>query len=165
MQLYIYDKTTLQIAGRPYVKDYKAFELNPSKFYPSFNPEIHIAKTVEIQNPKLENDDIIEKTRVDLVKEGAQSLYDGEVLVDNEIMYTPAPEGLLKAQWTGTEWIEAATTADYESEIERLIDDYIDLDKKKTERASYGFNTKEIESKIAENFLKRMEFLAKLKSL
>jgi hypothetical protein len=165
MQLYIYDKRTLEIVGRPHVKDAEAFELEPNKFFPSFDPEIHVAKFNEISNPKLENDDVVEKTRVDLINEGIQTLYDGEILVDNEIEYVAVPEGILKAKWTGTEWIENASIEDFESEVDKLIDNFIELDKKKLEREAYGFDTKELEEKIGENFLKRMEYVEKIYNL
>lgn len=82
----IYKKDTLEVIGRPYVTNIEEFNNNPSGFYPDWNTQTMIYTLNEVMHPKLVDGEIVEKTRLELVKEGIEQLNSNELIRDNEIV-------------------------------------------------------------------------------
>ena len=165
MIIYIYDIKTLQIVARPIVNSYGEFKDNPTKFYPSWDMADHISTEVEFQNPILDSGVIREKTREELILlDGkVELLHDGEYIENNKIIVVTAPGNLFKKVWNKTTnaWEEGATQDDVDKEMNRLIDEFIELSEQKEKYIKYGFETFEIEKKIEENIAKR-DYLSKI---
>ena len=165
MIIYIYSLITLEVVARPIVNSYGEFKDNPTKFYPSWNIADHIPTEVEFQNPLLDSGVIREKTREELIllDNKNELLQDGEYIENNKIIVVVAPDNLFKKVWNKTTnaWEEGATQDDVDKEMNRLIDEFIELSEQKEKYIKYGFETFEIEKKIEENIVKR-DYLAKL---
>lgn len=86
MVINIYDKNSLEIVAKPFITDFEAFKKNPTEFYPDWNGQTMIYSLNEIVHPKLVDGEIIEKTRLELVKEGIEQLNSNELIRDNEIV-------------------------------------------------------------------------------
>lgn len=82
----IYKKDTLEVIGRPYVTNIEEFNNNPVEFYPDWNNQIMIYTLNEVMHPKLVDGEIVEKTRLELVKEGIETLNPNELLKGDEIV-------------------------------------------------------------------------------
>lgn len=86
MIINIYNKNSLEIVARPYITDVEAFKNNPVDFYPDWNAQIMTYNLNEFIHPKLVDGEIVEKTRLELVKEGVEKLDSNEIIRDNEII-------------------------------------------------------------------------------
>lgn len=86
MVINIYDKNSLQIVAKPFITDFEAFKENPAEFYPDWNGQTMIYSLNEVVHPKLVDGEIVEKTRLELVKEGIEQLNSNELIRDNEIV-------------------------------------------------------------------------------
>ena len=86
MVINIYDKKSLQIVAKPFITDFEAFKSNPAEFYPDWNNQSMIYSLNEVMHPKLVDRAIVEKTRLELVKEGIEQLNSNELIRDNEIV-------------------------------------------------------------------------------
>ncbi len=86
MVINIYDKNSLEIVAKPFITDFEAFKKKPTEFYPDWNGQTMIYSLNEIVHPKLVDGEIVEKTRVELVKEGIEQLNSNELIRDNEIV-------------------------------------------------------------------------------
>ena len=86
MIITIYNKNSLEIVAKPFITDFEAFKKNPTEFYPDWNGQTMIYSLNEIVHPKLVDGEIIEKTRLELVKEGIEQLNSNELIRDNEIV-------------------------------------------------------------------------------
>lgn len=82
----IYKKDTLEVIGRPYVTNIEDFKNNPVEFYPDWNNQLMVYTLNEVIHPKLVDGEIVEKTRVELVKEGVETLHSNELLKGDEIV-------------------------------------------------------------------------------
>lgn len=82
----IYKKDTLEVIGRPYVTNIEEFNNNPVEFYPDWNNQTMIYTLNEVMHPKLVDGEIVEKTRLELVKEGIETLNPNELLKGDEIV-------------------------------------------------------------------------------
>lgn len=160
MILYIYDVKTLNIVAKPIVNSNSEFTNNPLNFYPEWNTEIHLVSEIEFQNPILDIDNQIrEKTREELIllDNKIDLLQDGEYIDRNKIIVAE-PSGVeLKKKWNKetNEWEEGATLEDINKEVDILIKEFINLSEQKEKYHKYGFETFEIENKIAENIIRR----------
>lgn len=85
-RLVIYKKDDLEIIARPYVTNIEEFKKNPVEFYPDWNGQLMVYTLNEVMHPKLVDGEIIEKTRLELVKEGIEQLNSNELIRDNEIV-------------------------------------------------------------------------------
>ena len=86
MIITIYNKNPLEIVAKPFITDFEAFKKNPTKFYPDWNNQTMIYTLNEVTHPKLVDGEIVEKTRLELVKEGIEQLNSNELIRDNEIV-------------------------------------------------------------------------------
>ncbi len=86
MIINIYNKNSLEIVAKPYITDVEAFKSNPTEFYPDWNGQLMVYSLTEFIHPKLVDGEIVEKTRLELVKEGVESLNSNELIRDNEIV-------------------------------------------------------------------------------
>ena len=86
MVINIYDKNSLQIVAKPFITDFEAFKENPAEFYPDWNGQTMIYSLNEVVHPKLVDGEIVEKTRLELVKEGIETLHLNELLKGDEII-------------------------------------------------------------------------------
>ena len=82
----IYKKDDLEIIARPYVTNIEDFKNNPVEFYPDWNGQLMTYSLNEIIHPKLVDGEIVEKTRIELVKEGVEQLNSNELIRNNEIV-------------------------------------------------------------------------------
>ena len=82
----IYNKESLEVIGRPVVTSIGEFRANPGIFFPNWNEETMLFTENEIVYPKLEKGKLVEKTRIELVKEGIEQLNSNELIRDNEIV-------------------------------------------------------------------------------
>ena len=82
----IYKKDTLEIIARPYVTNVEDFNNNPVEFYPDWNGQLMVYTLNEFIHPKLVDGEIVEKTRLELVKEGIETLHSNELLKGDEIV-------------------------------------------------------------------------------
>ncbi len=165
MIIYIYDIKTLTVVARPIVKDYEEFKAEPTKFYPDWNVINHLSAETEFQNPVLDSEVIREKTREELIllDNKIELLQEGEYIDNNKIVVVEAPNNLFKKVWNKitNAWEEGATQDDVDKEMNRLIDEFIELSEQKEKYIKYGFETFEIEKKIEDNIAKR-DYLSKL---
>ena len=165
MIIYIYNLITLEVVARPIVNSYGEFKDNPTKFYPGWDVNNHISTETEFQNPILDSGVIREKTREELIllDNKIELLQDGEYIDNNKIVVVEAPNNLFKKVWNKitNAWEEGATQDDVDKEMNRLIDEFIELSEQKEKYIKYGFETFEIEKKIEENIVKR-DYLSKL---
>jgi hypothetical protein len=160
MKIYIYDIEKLELVGTPFITSTEDFADNPTKFFPLWNDEIHVAKLQEIVHAVKDGDDIREKTREERILSGeTYLLVDGEYLENGKIITVAVPTNLFIPAWKDNKWVESATSEQFDDEIDKLIDEYIELDKKKTARNSLGFNSTKIEEQMAENIIRREELL------
>lgn len=86
MIINIYNKNTLEVIARPYVTNVEDFNNNPTEFYPDWNGQLMAYNLNEFIHPKLVDGEIVEKTRLELVKEGVEQLNSNELIRDNEIV-------------------------------------------------------------------------------
>lgn len=86
MVINIYNKNILEIIARPFITDIEAFKNNPRGFYPDWNGQLMAYSHNEFIHPKLVDGEIVEKTRLELVKEGIEKLDSNEIIRDNEIV-------------------------------------------------------------------------------
>ena len=86
MIITIYNKNPLEIVAKPFITDFEAFKKNPTKFYPDWNNQTMLYSLNEVVHPKLVDGEIVEKTRLELVKEGIEQLNSNELIRDNEIV-------------------------------------------------------------------------------
>lgn len=86
MVINIYDKNSLEIVAKPFIADFETFKNNPVEFYPDWNGQTMIYTLNEVMHPKLVDGEIVEKTRLELVKEGVEQLNNNELIRDNEIV-------------------------------------------------------------------------------
>lgn len=86
MVINIYDKNSLQIVAKPFITDFEAFKSNPVEFYPDWNGQLMLYSLNEVVHPKLVDGEIVEKTRLELVKEGIEQLNSNELIRENEIV-------------------------------------------------------------------------------
>ena len=86
MIINIYDKNSLEIIGRPFITNFEAFKSNPVEFYPDWNNQTMLYSLNEVVHPKLVNGEIVEKTRLELVKEGVEQLNSNEIIRDDKIV-------------------------------------------------------------------------------
>lgn len=115
---HIYNKDLQKLVSLNY--SIEVFKKQPNLCYPDWTPDMY-ATEVSFRHPKIVNDSLEEKTRIELVEEGIEELRDGEVLrfkvqplsednsQEKEIAYIPCPEGILKPKWVSPEWVEDAT--------------------------------------------------------
>lgn len=94
------------------------------KTYPQYNTPEHYFLENKLNHPKLENGMLVEKSDVELKLEGVIQLSEGEVIINDEIVVKPKPNGY-KIIWNGTEWVETATDEEIrEIEFNNSIDFY-----------------------------------------
>lgn len=86
MIINIYDKNSLEIIAKPFITDFEAFKENPTEFYPNWNEQTMLYSLNEVIHPKLVDGEIVEKTRLELVKEGVEQLNNNELIRANEIV-------------------------------------------------------------------------------
>lgn len=86
MVINIYNKNSLEIVAKPYITDVEAFKSNPTEFYPDWNGQSMLYSLNEVVHPKLVDGEIVEKTRLELVKEGIETLHSNELLKGDEII-------------------------------------------------------------------------------
>lgn len=86
MVINIYNTNSLKIIGKPFITDFEAFKENPAEFYPDWNGQTMIYSLNEVTHPKLLDGEIVEKTRLELMKEGVETLNPNELIRDNEIV-------------------------------------------------------------------------------
>ena len=86
MIITIYNKNSLKIVAKPFITDFEAFKKNPTKFYPDWNNQTMLYSLNEVVHPKLVDGEIVEKTRLELVKEGIEQLNSNELLKADEIV-------------------------------------------------------------------------------
>ena len=86
MVINIYNKNSLEIVAKPFITDFEAFKNNPVEFYPDWDGQTMIYSLNEVVHPKLVNGEIVEKTRLELVKEGIETLHLNELLKGDEII-------------------------------------------------------------------------------
>lgn len=86
MVINIYNKNSLEIIAKPYVTNVEDFNNNPTEVYPDWNGQLMTYTLNEFVHPKLVDGGIVEKTRVELVKEGVEKLDSNEIIRDNEII-------------------------------------------------------------------------------
>lgn len=86
MVINIYDKNSLKILAKPYIMGFESFKENPAEFYPDWNNQTMLYSLNEVVHPKLVNGEIVEKTRLELVKEGIETLHLNELLKGDEII-------------------------------------------------------------------------------
>ena len=86
MIITIYNKNPLEIVAKPFITDFEAFKKNPTKFYPDWNNQTMLYSLNEVVHPKLVDGEIVEKTRLELVKEGIETLNPNELLKADEIV-------------------------------------------------------------------------------
>ena len=86
MIITIYNKNPLEIVAKPFITDFEAFKKNPTKFYPDWNNQTMLYSLNEVVHPKLVDGEIVEKTRLELVKEGIEQLNSNELLKADEIV-------------------------------------------------------------------------------
>ena len=82
----IYKKDDLEVIARPYVTNIEEFKNNPVEFYPDWNSQLMVHTLNEVMHPKLVDGEIVEKTRIELVKEGVEQLNSNELIRNNEIV-------------------------------------------------------------------------------
>ncbi|MEG2347292.1 MAG: hypothetical protein RSB50_06380 [Cetobacterium sp.] len=90
------------------------------KTYPQYCTPEHYFLENKLNYPKLENGSLVGKSDTELKLDGIIPLLEGEVIINNEIVVKPKPEGY-KIQWTGTEWFEAATLEEQEETLRNQI--------------------------------------------
>lgn len=86
MVINIYNKNSLEIVAKPFITDFEAFKNNPVEFYPDWDGQTMLYSLNEVVHPKLVNGEIVEKTRLELVKEGVEQLNSNEIIRENEIV-------------------------------------------------------------------------------
>ena len=86
MVINIYNKNSLEIVAKPFITDFEAFKNNPVEFYPDWDGQTMLYSLNEVVHPKLVDGAIVEKTRLELVKEGVEHLNNNELIRDNEIV-------------------------------------------------------------------------------
>ena len=86
MIINIYNKNSLEIVAKPFITDFETFKKNPTKFYPDWNNQTMLYSLNEVVHPKLVDGEIVEKTRLELVKEGIETLNPNELLKADEIV-------------------------------------------------------------------------------
>lgn len=86
MVINIYNKNSLEIVAKPFIIDFEAFKNNPVEFYPDWNGQTMLYSLNEVIHPKLVDGEIVEKTRLELVKEGIEQLNSNELIRENEIV-------------------------------------------------------------------------------
>lgn len=86
MVINIYNKNSLEIVAKPYITDVETFKSNPTEFYPDWNGQSMLYSLNEVVHPKLVDGEIVEKTRLELVKEGIETLHSNELLKGDEII-------------------------------------------------------------------------------
>lgn len=164
MIVYVYDIKTLELIAKPIAEDYESFKNNPTKLYPKWDTKNNLASEVEFQNPILEGETIRDKTRDELIllDNKIELLEGGEHIENNKIIKTEAPSYLFKKIWNkeNNMWEEGATQEEVNIEINKLINEYVGLAEQKEKWEKYGFETFEIENKMAENILQRNYLLA-----
>lgn len=94
------------------------------KTYPQYCTPEHYFLETKLNHPKLENGMLVEKSDTELKLEGIISLLEGEVIINNEIVVKPKPDGY-KIIWNGAEWVETATDEEIrEIEFNNSVDFY-----------------------------------------
>ena len=86
MIINIYNKNSLEIVAKPFITDFETFKKNPTEFYPDWNNQTMLYSLNEVVHPKLVDGEIVEKTRLELVKEGIEQLNSNELLKADEIV-------------------------------------------------------------------------------
>lgn len=114
------------------------------KTYPQYCTDEHYFLENKLNHPKLENGSLIEKSDTELKLEGIISLLEGEVIIKNEIVVKPKPNGY-KIIWNGTEWIETATLIEQEK---ILRDNIISKTSELLKFQSAGFNDLDLEKEL-----------------
>lgn len=114
---HIYDNDLIYLISLNY--DYKDFIKSPSNFFPSWD-HTYYATQEKYENPILDNSNIREKTRDELIliDNKVELLQDGEYIEQGKIINVPCPNGLLKKYWdkvTHT-WTEGATEEEQKAE-------------------------------------------------
>lgn len=104
--IHIYNHNLMKQTSIPYTRE-ELEEHGIDKLYPPFQNDWHYSFE-DIKYPKLENGMLVEKSDTELKLEGIISLLEGEVIINNEIVVKPKPNGY-KIIWNGTEWVETAT--------------------------------------------------------
>lgn len=82
-------------------------EFGISTLYPKWQTKWYLSE-VKYNYPKLENGNLVEKTQEELKLEGIIPLQDGEVIINNELVVKPKPNGV-KIEWQSPNWVETAT--------------------------------------------------------
>ncbi|MGL5685975.1 MAG: hypothetical protein ACRCX2_07050 [Paraclostridium sp.] len=114
------------------------------KTYPQYCTSEHRFLETKLNYPKLENGSLVEKSDTELKLEGIIPLLEGEVIINNEIVVKPKPNGY-KVEWNGQEWIETATLIEKE---EILRNNIISKTPELLKFQSAGFNNLEIEKEL-----------------
>ena len=104
-------------------------EFDPSKYYPKYNGKTMAYGEYGIEYPIYDNTNnvIREKTRIEKINDGNDSLLDGEIIKDGSIVTVLASTEFLKPSWDGTEWIESATEQDIADHITSIKTAYFSL--------------------------------------
>lgn len=156
MNIFIYNKEC-EIVAKPIVTSYNDFMENPTRFYPSWTPEL-IATDREYSNPILEDGFIREKTREEMILEGqTELLVEGEYIENGKILFIEKPTHFFKPIFNRdiNMWEEGITYEEKQVEMDRLIAEFINLMEEKEKLIKYGFSTDRVEVQIEENVEKR----------
>lgn len=124
IKIYLYDNTGKFIDFLHAPLDYASNFDNYFKEYSG--QEIYISEE-KLSNPILENGNIREMTKLELVNNGVRVLTDGEYIEDGEIKYKEIPSDMMKPIWNKDkkEWEETATLDDIKVYFNERITKYI----------------------------------------
>lgn len=135
--IYIYDKNLKFITGI-YIENERKFADNPKEHYPDWEKEM-FASLERYNNPILENGDLREKTREELIllDSKLELLQAGEYVEKGKIKLVEAPDNLIKKKWNveNRTWKEGATLKELENLFMDKIQEYMDKKAK-----TYGFD-------------------------
>ncbi|MGL5717717.1 MAG: hypothetical protein ACRCX2_32195 [Paraclostridium sp.] len=118
-------------------------EFGISTLYPKWQTNWYLSE-IKYNYPKLESGNLVEKTTEELKLEGIISLQDGEVIINNELVVKPKPNGV-KIEWQSPNWVETATQEEKEEAIRM---DIISKSSELLKIQSAGFNNLELEKEL-----------------
>ena|GEM_PF-712246 len=135
MITHIYSKYGILLDSLHSPKDYKE---KFNEYFPQYEGKDIIVSEVLYANPTVENGEIREKTKEELVGEGQVSLLnDGEFYENDKIHFVSIPPTIFNPKWDNVknEWVESATLAELQSYFMSELQKYMD---KKAD--TYGFD-------------------------
>ncbi|MGL5232992.1 MAG: hypothetical protein ACRC7W_06660 [Fusobacteriaceae bacterium] len=167
-KIYIYNRKNVKQIDFIPITSIDEFKENPELFYPPWNDEENLYSKNKYYNPYIENDEVREMTREEKILNGyVEFLFEGEYVENGVIKTIPKPTNLYIPKWNKelNLWQEGATTQDIDRELERLLDEYIELVDKKDKYEKFEFPTDSIYMKMGENTSRRIELIEMRESL